>query len=73
MGKHELQKQIRRRANEASVIGGCLLVACPDGGCDFIEPETVQLCSDYVEAHDLDGVTVQIPYAMIEGVTVDLP
>jgi hypothetical protein len=57
---------------EATVLGGCLVVACPDGGCDFIEPETVELCSEYVEAHDLDGTMVQIPYGLIAGVTVDL-
>jgi hypothetical protein len=73
MGKAELQKQIRSTANDAGALGGCLLVECPDGDFDFIEPETVQLCSEYVEARDLDGSKVQIPYAKIAGVTVDLP
>jgi hypothetical protein len=73
MGKVELQHQIRRLASDASALGGRLIVECPDRGCDLIEPETVQLFSDYVEAHDLDGTKVQIPYTMIAGVTVDLP
>jgi hypothetical protein len=72
MGKVELQNQIRSRATEASAIGACLFVECPDGGFDLIEAETVQLCGEYVEAHDLGGTKVQIPYTMIAGVTVDL-
>jgi hypothetical protein len=73
MGKVELQKQIHDIANDAGALGGCVFVECPDGGFDLIEPETVQLFSDHVEAHDLDGTKVQIPYTMIAGVTVDLP
>jgi hypothetical protein len=73
MGKVELHHQIRRLASDASALGGRLIVDCPDGGWDLIEPETVQLFSDHVEAHDLDGTKVQIPHTMIAGVTVDLP
>jgi hypothetical protein len=73
MGKVDLQKQIRSVANDASAVGGCVVVESPDGGFDQIEPETVNLFSDYVEARDLDGTKVQIPYTMIAGVTVDLP
>jgi hypothetical protein len=72
MGKVELQQQIRSLASDASAVGGCLIVECPDGGCDLIEPETVRLFSDYVEAHDLHGSRVQIPYSMIAGVTLAL-
>ena len=73
MGKVELQNQIRSLATEASAIGGCLFIECPDGGFDLIEAETVQLFSDHVEAHDLHGTRVQIPYTRIARVTVDLP
>jgi hypothetical protein len=73
MGKVELQKQIRALANEAGVVGGCLVVESSDGTFDLIGAEDVQLLSDHVEAHDLDGAKVQIPYTMIAAVTVGLP
>ena len=73
MGKVELQHQIRDLASAASTIGGCLIVERRAGDLNFIEPENVQLLTEHVEARDVDGTRVQIPYASIAGVTVDLP
>jgi hypothetical protein len=72
MGKAELQNQIRIVANDATAIGGGVVVARADGSFDLIEPGTVNLLNDCMEAHDFDGTEVQIPYAIIEGVTVEL-
>jgi hypothetical protein len=72
MGKAELN-QIRSVANDATAIGGGVVVERPDGSFDLIEPGTVNLLSDCMEARDFDGTEVQIPYAMIAGVTVELP
>jgi hypothetical protein len=72
MGKADLQNQIRSVAYDATAIGGGIVIERADGRFDLIEPGTVNLLSDCMEAHDFDGTEVQIPYAMIAGVTVEL-
>ena len=71
MDNIELQGRIRRLILDAAAKGGHLVVQYGNGESDKVRPDSVQVLGGYLTALRPDGVTLEIPYAIITGVKIE--
>ena len=71
MDNIELQERIRRLTLDGGAKGRLLVVQYGDDESDPLQADTVQPFNSYLSATRRDGVTLEIPYAIITGVTIE--